>query len=175
MTIVRELPNFRESKTNGGYRSAINLCFLILSCLIFESSVDRGIPSFAAAPSEPATFPLQSAKAASIISLSWFWRVCAKGPTDSCRGGCTLASQAFSIQKVSPLLRITERSTMFCNSRIFPGHGYDWHSSSVFLSILRICLPVFSAYRLTKYSTNIEMSSFRLRRGGTSIGKTLSR
>src|SRR6202011_3866317 len=158
------------SGIKGGtyYYLEINLCFLILSCLIFVSNVDRGILSFAAAPTGPATFPLHSAKAASIISLSWFWRVSDKGPANSGRGGCTLASQAFSIQKVSPLHKITERSTMFCSSRIFPGQGYDWHSSSVFLSILRICLPVFSAYRLTKYSTNIEMSSFRLRRGGTS-------
>jgi hypothetical protein len=61
---------FPGVKKEWGYRSAINLCFLMFSCLIFESSVDRRIPSFAAAPSGPATFPLLSAKAASIISLS---------------------------------------------------------------------------------------------------------
>jgi len=44
--------------------------FLIPNCLIFQSSVERGIPSFAAAPSGPATFPLLSARAVSIISLS---------------------------------------------------------------------------------------------------------
>ena len=60
---------FSELK-GGTYYSEINLCFLIFRCLIFESSVDRGIPSFAAAPLGPATFPLHSAKAASIISLS---------------------------------------------------------------------------------------------------------
>jgi hypothetical protein len=54
----------------GGYRSAINLCFLMFSCLIFESSVERGIPSFAAAPFGPAILPLLSAKAASIICFS---------------------------------------------------------------------------------------------------------
>src|ERR1700732_346854 len=175
MTKLRQVPDFRELRSGTYYYSEINLCFLILSCLIFESSVERGIPSFAAAPSGPATFPLLSARAVSIISLSWFWRVSGKGPDNTCRGGCTLASQAFSIQKVSPLLRITDLSTMFCSSRIFPGQGYDWHISSVFMSILRICLPVFSAYRLTKYSTSIGISSFRLRRGGTSIGKTLNR
>ena len=52
------------------YYLEINLCLLIPSCLIFVSSVDRGIPSFAAAPSGPATFPLLSARAVSIISLS---------------------------------------------------------------------------------------------------------
>jgi hypothetical protein len=55
---------------NRDYYLGINLRFLIPSCLIFESSVDRGIPSFAAAPSGPATFPLLSARAVSIISLS---------------------------------------------------------------------------------------------------------
>src|SRR6266481_1599783 len=40
--------------------------FFILSCLIFKSNVDRGIPSLAAAPLGPATFPLLSAKAASM-------------------------------------------------------------------------------------------------------------
>jgi hypothetical protein len=52
------------------YSLEINLCFLIPSCLIFVSSVDRGIPSFAAAPSGPETFPLLSAKAVSMIFLS---------------------------------------------------------------------------------------------------------
>src|ERR1700747_1810403 len=175
MTKIREMPDFRELKGGTYYYLEINLCFLIPSCLILVSSVDGGIPSFAAAPSGPETFPLLSAKAVSIIFLSWFWRVSGNGPANSCRGGCAPVSQAFSIQKVSPPHKITDLSTMFCNSRIFPGHGYDWHSSSVLLSISRICLPIFSAYRFTKYSTNIGISSFRLRRGGTSIGKTLNR
>ena len=61
---------FSGIKKMGLYNSETNLCFLILSCLIFESSVERGIPSFAAAPSGPATFPLLSASAVSMISLS---------------------------------------------------------------------------------------------------------
>jgi hypothetical protein len=64
------VPDFRDLKRRTRYYSEASLYFLILSCLIFESSVERGIPSFAAAPFGPATFPLQSAKAASIISLS---------------------------------------------------------------------------------------------------------
>ena len=51
----------------GTYRV---VCFFILSCLIFKSSVDRGIPSLAAAPFGPATFPLLSARAASMSSFS---------------------------------------------------------------------------------------------------------
>jgi len=61
---------FSEVKKNRGYYCVTNFCFLMFSCLIFESSVDRGIPSFAAAPSGPATLPLLSAKAASIICFS---------------------------------------------------------------------------------------------------------
>ena len=55
------------SGKRGAYRM---LYFFMLSCLIFASSVDRGIPSLAAAPFGPATFPLLSAKASSIISFS---------------------------------------------------------------------------------------------------------
>jgi hypothetical protein len=61
---------FSGIKKRTYYYSGINLCFLILSCLIFESSVERGIPSFAAAPSGPATLPLLSVRAVSIIFLS---------------------------------------------------------------------------------------------------------
>jgi hypothetical protein len=41
------------------------------SCRIFDSSVDAGIPSLAAAPREPATLPRLRVNAASISSLSW--------------------------------------------------------------------------------------------------------
>ena len=43
---------------------------LILSDRIFDSSVDRAIPSFAAAPDGPDTRPWHSRRVASIISLS---------------------------------------------------------------------------------------------------------
>jgi hypothetical protein len=39
-------------------------------CLILDSRVDAGIPSLAAAPPSPATFPRLSARAFSIISFS---------------------------------------------------------------------------------------------------------
>ena len=70
MTGIRQVPDSRELKGGTYYSLEINLYFLIPSCLIFVSSVDRGIPSFAAAPSGPATFPLLSAKAVSMIFLS---------------------------------------------------------------------------------------------------------
>jgi hypothetical protein len=70
MAEIRQVSDFRELKGGTYYSLEINLCFLIPSCLIFVSSVDRGIPSFAAAPSGPATFPLLSVRAVSIIYLS---------------------------------------------------------------------------------------------------------
>src|SRR5258706_297576 len=104
----------------GAYR---RLSFFILSCLIFRSSVDRGIPSLAAAPFGPATFPLLSARAASMSSFSYLCRCCVREPEDFGRGASWLESQASSIQKVFPLQRITDLSTMFCSSRILPGQG----------------------------------------------------
>ena len=48
----------------------VNLPFSIPSCLIFDSSVDAGIPSLIAAPLGPVTFPRLFARAASISSFS---------------------------------------------------------------------------------------------------------
>src|SRR5260370_38818161 len=61
-----EVPEFREFN-EGAYQK---VCFFMLSCLILKSSVARGIPSLAAAPFGPATFPLLSARAASMSSFS---------------------------------------------------------------------------------------------------------
>src|ERR1700737_3593664 len=61
-----ELPEFWELNE----RTYRKVYFFMLSCLIFKSSVDRGIPSLAAAPFGPATFPLLSARAASMSSFS---------------------------------------------------------------------------------------------------------
>src|ERR1700740_1351088 len=102
MTEFRQVPDSRGLKGGTYYYLEINLYFLIPSCLIFVSSVDRGIPSFAAAPCGPATFPLLSANAFSIIFFSWSWRVSGKGPGNSCQTASWPASHAFSIQKVSP-------------------------------------------------------------------------
>ena len=70
MAEIRQVSDFRQLKGGTCYSLEINLCFLIPSCLIFVSSVDRGIPSFAAAPCGPETFPLLLAKAVSMIFLS---------------------------------------------------------------------------------------------------------
>ncbi len=49
-----------------------NRCASVLSCLIFQSRVERGMPSLAAAPFGPPTLPLLSASAASINCFSSF-------------------------------------------------------------------------------------------------------
>ena len=51
----------------GDYRK---VCFFMLSWLIFKCNVDGGIPSLAAAPFDPATFPLLAARAVSMICFS---------------------------------------------------------------------------------------------------------
>src|SRR5258707_6394237 len=99
---------------------------LILSDLIFDSKVEPGKPSLAAAPDGPDTCPPHSRRAASIISFSW----AASFPDSSgwlfgsLARGCR-KSQLSSTEKFSVSHTITDRSMMFCNSRILPGHGYD--------------------------------------------------
>src|SRR5215831_8259458 len=94
---------------------------------IFDSSVWRGIPSFAAAPEGPEIRPRVSARAASIISTSRFSSAerprLGESPSDSG------VSQLSSTTKVSVSLRMTARSTTFCNSRMFPGVLADMANS----------------------------------------------
>src|SRR5713226_1326741 len=97
----------------------------IFSDLIFDSSVDRGMPNLAAAPLGPNIRPRLSFRVASIISFScarslrgssiWFF--------GSVRDGCCGSNQLSSIENISVSQSMTERSTTFCNSRMFPGQG----------------------------------------------------
>src|SRR5215470_18019314 len=89
------------------------------SRLIFDSSVWRGIPSFAAAPEGPDIRPWVLASAASIISTSLSSNVERPSLWDDFAD--TLFSQLSSTTNVSSSLRMTARSTTFCNSRTFPG------------------------------------------------------
>ena len=50
--------------------SALNRRLSMFSALIFDSSVDEGTPSLAAAPNGPDTRPMLSLKAASIASFA---------------------------------------------------------------------------------------------------------
>src|SRR5260370_14732425 len=98
---------------------------LILSDLIFDSRVDPGKPSLAAAPDGPDTCPPHSSRAASIISFSWAasFRDSSSWLFDSLSRGCR-KSQLSSTQTFSVSHTITDRSLMFCNSRILPGQEY---------------------------------------------------
>src|SRR6266481_3547083 len=107
---------------------------LIFSDLIFDSKVDRGIPSLAAAPDGPYTRPLHSLSAASIIAFSWegsFLRGSSTLP-GTVMEGCR-ESQLSSTEKFSVSHTMTDRSITFCNSRILPGQGYDCSRSRLFL------------------------------------------
>ena len=82
------------AKIMGVERGAqwVNLWFSILSCLSLDSSVECGIPTLAAAPFDPATFRLLSAKSASKSSFPSFWRVSVRMPDDWGRGASWLLS-----------------------------------------------------------------------------------
>src|SRR5580704_15807951 len=79
MTLPRSpLPDGRGSVGNAGkgateprpYYVLLKRCLLIFNALIFVSSVDRGMPSLAAAPEGPYTRPPHSRKAASMAAFS---------------------------------------------------------------------------------------------------------
>src|SRR5258707_8176202 len=119
---------------------------LIFSDLIFDSRVDPGIPSLAAAPDCPDTRPPLSRRAVSMISFSW-----AAGLRDNpwslfglVAGACS-ASQLLSTERFSVSHTITERSMTFCNSRMFPGQGYDCSNSKLLLFTPRMFFPAFLA------------------------------
>src|SRR5262249_5920642 len=114
----------------------------ILSALIFDSSVDEGTPSRAAAPNGPDTRPLLSASAASMASFS-----CPASVLDGGAAGVGDArlrrpeSQRSSIESVSESDTITARSMTFCSSRMLPGQSYNCRRFDVSLLRLRIRLP----------------------------------
>src|SRR5713226_7558772 len=107
---------------------------LIFSDLIFDSKVDPGKPSFAAAPDGPDTCPPLSRRAASIISFSWAasFRGSSGWLFDSVARG-RRKSQLSSTEKFSVSHTITDRSMMFCNSRMLPGQEYACSRSRLFL------------------------------------------
>src|SRR5258708_7038615 len=146
---------------------------LIFSARIRDSSVERGMPRRAAAPEGPKTRPPVARKASSTIAFS-----CAARLLDSFN---RLPSAGFVDNQLSSTVNssvshsIADRSITFCNSRTFPGHGYDCKRCSVRLFTRRIDFPAFRAYRSMKYLTSRGISSVRSRKGGTSRGNTFSR
>src|SRR6266851_10013247 len=119
---------------------------LIFSDLIFDSKVDPGKPSLAAAPDGPDTCPPLSRRAASIISFSWAasFRDSSGWPFGSVARG-RRESQLSSTEKFSVSRTITDRSMTFYNSRILPGQEYDRSRSRLFLFN---ALKVFPAFQL---------------------------
>src|SRR5258708_35499202 len=116
---------------------ALKRFLLMFSDRIFISSVDRAIPSLAAAPDGPNTRPWLSRRASSIISFSLAASFCERysSPPDCTSPGCC-GNQLSSTENSSVSLTITDRSMTFCNSRMLPGQGYDSSNWSVFLSTL---------------------------------------
>src|SRR5262245_17331374 len=135
-----------EIPDNGGpdYRFAGRVrkrIFLIPRARIFDSSVDRAIPSRAAAPDGPNTRPPLARRASSMIAFSWPASVLDNADRVSTAG--LAVSQLSSTENSSVSHTITDRSITFCSSRTFPGHGYDCRRSSVRLFTRRIVLPAF--------------------------------
>src|SRR6185295_3954858 len=116
---------------------------LIFNVRIFDSSVERGIPSRAAAPVGPNTRPPVARNASSMSDFS-----CDASALDMPRrlstAGC-VETQLSSTVNSSVSETITDRSITFCNSRTFPGHGYDFMRSSVCLLTRRMVLPALRA------------------------------
>src|SRR5277367_1701885 len=106
-----------------GYETDLKRFLLMFSDRIFDSRVDRGIPSLTAAPAGPDTRPPVSFSAVSMMSFSCIrnLRRSSTGCFDSfVRVG---GNQPSSMEKVSVSQSIIERSMTFCSSRMFPGQG----------------------------------------------------
>jgi len=118
---------------------------LILSDRIFDSSVDRAIPSLAAAPVGPNIRPWHSRRASSMISFS----VAAtfserKGVFPDLRQAAAgIASSHYrKVFGFAHDYRAFDNVLQFTN---IPGQGYDWSNCNAFLSTLRIFFPALRA------------------------------
>ena len=96
----------------------LKLCLLICIDLIFDSKVDAGMPSMAAAPDGPETRPPASARAqsislrSSVADLRKDWR-------DVLRWSGCPDKQHFLTERLPFWWTTTERSITFCSSRMF--------------------------------------------------------
>src|SRR5262245_39012929 len=162
-------------ENHGADYADLNRRLSIFSALIFDSSVDDGTPSRAAAPNGPATRPLLSLSAVSMASFSCVASVLVGGPPTVEGVSRRPDSHRSSTARVSESDTITARSITFCSSRMFPGQSYDCMRLDVSLLRPLILLPARFAYRWRKYSTRRGISVRRSRRAGTSSGNTLRR
>src|SRR5215472_16202058 len=109
----RKFPKSRRIPTKEDPQMVLKRCVLIFSDLIFESRVDRGMPSLTAAPNGPDTRPLVSARAVSILSFS---RATSSSESGLFSGGVFRVfreSQFSSISSVSVSQTMTARSITF--------------------------------------------------------------
>src|ERR1700751_43523 len=114
---------------------------LIFRARIFDSSVERGTPSRVAAPEGPNARPSVARSASSMSAFS-----CEANAPDMPSRLSTadrVDNQLSSTVNSSVSDTITDRSITFCNSRTFPGHGYDLRRSRVRLLTRRMVLPAF--------------------------------
>ena len=125
-SLLRSTDETRGPKSSRAYLSAelLKRFLSIFKDRIFDSKVDRGIPSFAAAPEGPNTRPRLSRSAASITRFA-----CARFALSSLSSFGSIGiessgSQLSLTERTSDSQRITERSITFCNSRMFPGQAY---------------------------------------------------
>jgi len=105
---------------------------------------------------------------------SMFWRSFNDGSPDDCCVVAPSTDTALAVM-IGPGDSTTARSIVFSSSRTLPGQSYCCSPASTPSSILSIFRPVRWACLRTKCSTSAGMSSRRSRRGGISIGMTLSR
>jgi hypothetical protein len=122
MTKLREVPDFRELKRGTYLRLRDKPVFLDPQLLDFPVQRRAGNSQFRCRTFWARNSPLTlSARALfnhfSLLILESVWQDL---PIPA-GVGCTLVSQALSIQTELPPHQITDLSTMFCNSRIFPG------------------------------------------------------
>src|SRR6266850_4659637 len=101
--------------------SGLNRFFFILSSLIFDSSVDEGIPSLAAAPQRPAILPLLSASEVSMIFFSCSCSFSARVDEFPFGGTGAVDNQLGSTENTSLSPTIIDLSITFCSSRMLPG------------------------------------------------------
>jgi hypothetical protein len=156
---------------------------LMPSLFILSISVVRFNPSCEAAPFFP---PITHPVASNV------WRIRTRSDSRSVLGTagleslgvCTAAEEAVvdrgpaagsGFGSISSFAKITARSIRFCSSRIFPGQDYDLNAAIVCGGMESICLPIRRLNVSTKWFTSSGMSSWRSRRGGREIGKTLRR
>lgn len=138
-------------------------------------SVVRFRPNSAAAPLGPLIRPFVFLKASRIVSRSTSRRLrLPAGPVEA-RSVCGGLNSSSGTSRHSPVVRITARSMKFCNSRMFPGHLHSVMACNAGVGISLILFFMRQAYRETKYSTRMGMSSRLSRRGGNWMGKTASR